>query len=132
MNESILLAIIAAISSGWHDVVTNMGAVAAGVIALATFVMQAWSKWSDKKDREKAEAARLESETARTMLAEKLDRNTELTKDIKVAAVRSTEEMQTAVKGAERSGVELGIDIERKRASGFDPLKTDVDIQVNQ
>lgn len=121
MSDALWLAIISAVHEWGSGIINNMGAISAAVIALGTFVMQVWSKWSDRKTRLAAEAARAATIEAQNKLTAKIEENTALTQ----TAVLTKEHAELMAKGAERHGVVLGQEIERKRSSGWNPLATD-------
>ena len=51
MSDAVQLALIAALSAGWHDFTTNAAAVAAAFGTIGTFVYQIWTKHEAKNGR---------------------------------------------------------------------------------
>ena len=110
MSEAVLLALIALIDHAWSNLVTNIGAFSAGAIALATFVMQAWSRHQDKKDRKAAEESR-------TQLFNKVDAVKDRVETVRMEAIQVKEHIDLVATGAERKGFVLG-----QQATGSAPL----------
>lgn len=105
MSEAVQLALIAMVHDWFSKLIDNAGPVVAAVVAFATFVAQMWSRHQDKKER--AAAA-----SDRTAIVEQVC-------EVKVAAVRSKEELDLAATGAFRQGHVAGAE----RATGPAPLE---------
>lgn len=111
MSEAVILALIGLIDHAWTSLVSNIGAFSAGAIALGTFVMQAWSRHQDKKERRQAEESRTE-------LSCKVDAVTDRVETVRMEASQVKEHMDLVAKGAERKGFEIG----KQQATGPGPI----------
>lgn len=106
MSDAVWIALIAAWTAGWHDLVdlakSQIGITVAGFIGLVG------KQWWDAKQAKKAR------EEIKAQLAE----NTRMTE----TGVFTKEHAELMIAGAERANVSKGIEIGKQQATGPAPL----------
>ena len=118
MSDTVALALIAMIQS-WGDALASNLHLTLPAAGTALIAFMNWRY--NKKAEERAEALNLASDARAKVIAAKVA-------EVEAAAITSTRAAELMAKGAERRGVEIGIEAgveqERKRASDFSTLQS--------
>lgn len=117
LSPDVQVAIVGGIERGFVALVANAAAVAGAIGAIAATVLTWLNGRKATAAVRAAEGAQAVAVESRTVLAEKIDKNTQCTVDIKETAVRSHHEVTQAFMAGKREGYVGGIAEGKKQAT---------------